>query len=297
MIRIYTLIFCILSFTASAQLGGGNLIDFDEFTSSSGTIWQEYHPFIIIDSTNSHNTWQVGHPNKSVFTSARSLRNAIVTDTIGHYPANDTSVFILKIPGYYPDTANSLAWMEFYYQLDIDSADVAKVEISEDSGHHWINLLDSLPFRYHWAGDPPVLSSSTIGWKRFTLSREIFRAISDTVQFRFTFISDSIDSTRDGWMIDDIEFEYSWEGIAAQIQNPNLISIYPNPSKGNIYLHTTKQYADSKITVYNILGQQVYHSEGPLPNGYLNLPLPDGTYTLKYAAGDEYCVKRIVIAK
>lgn len=261
----------------------------------------DYHPFISIDSTNSHNVWQVGKPNKAIFTSAYTPPNAIVTDTVGHYPANDGSIFILKLPGYYPffGAPLSIDFISFYYQLDIDSGDIARVEISEDSGHNWFNPLDTLPSIYWWAtwlADTPVFSQSTIGWKRFVLERQMFYSAPDSVLMRFTFISDDIDSVRDGWMIDHMEFVYSFEGVSL-LQNPNLISVYPNPSKGNIYIHTTKQYADAKLTIYNTLGQEVYHTESPPQNGYLNLPLPSGSYTLKYFGGDEYCVKRIIITK
>ena len=190
--------------------------------------------------------------------------------------------------------------MKFFYQLDIDSGDIARIDVSLDNRLHWINVLDSLPFCFSWPWgmDTPSLTTSSAGWTQFNLRYDaIDCGLPDSfVYFRFTFISDSIDSVKDGWMIDEIGVSYVSEGIS-KLQNNNLISLYPNPSKGNIYIHPAKQYADTKITVYNTLGQEVYYTESPQPNGYLNLPLPNGTYTLKYAADDEYCVKRIVIAR
>ena len=53
-----------------------------------------YKEAIEIDTVHyHHNIWQVGAPHKSVFTSAQSLPNAIVTDTANPVPPNDTSVF------------------------------------------------------------------------------------------------------------------------------------------------------------------------------------------------------------
>ncbi len=291
MIRFYTLILCLLSSGANAQHWGSNYISFDP----SDTFGLDYHQYIFVDSTYTYNTWQVGAPHKTVFTSAWPARNAIITDTVGHYPANDTSVFILKFPGYLTTEFGAFSQLRFWYQLDIDSGDIARVEMSLDSGISWLNLLDSLPPSFYWTSGTPVLTRSTTGWNQFTLLWGRDNVAPDsTMYFRFTFISDSSDSIKDGWMIDNLELDYSSESVP-KLQNPNLISVYPNPSKGNIYIHTTKQYADAKLTVYNTLGQEVYHTESPPQNGYLNLPLSSGTYTLKYFGGDEYCVKRIVI--
>src|SRR5680860_1850189 len=42
------------------------------------------------------NSWSIGAPDKTVFTSAYSPSNVIVTDTLDPYPMNDTSSFIIK---------------------------------------------------------------------------------------------------------------------------------------------------------------------------------------------------------
>jgi len=58
---------------------------------------------VFIDSVNfRHNVWQIGKPQKSIFKSAYSIPNAIVTDTINPYPINDTSSFIITHIVYYP---------------------------------------------------------------------------------------------------------------------------------------------------------------------------------------------------
>ena len=60
------------------------LINFD----SGDSLWNHA---IIIDTVNfRQNIWQVGKPNKSVFTSAMSAPNVIVTDTLNPYPPSDT---------------------------------------------------------------------------------------------------------------------------------------------------------------------------------------------------------------
>src|ERR1051325_6932797 len=49
---------------------------------------------LVIDSNMHHNNlWQVGVPQKTIFTSAHSFPKAIVTDVTNPYPINDTSSF------------------------------------------------------------------------------------------------------------------------------------------------------------------------------------------------------------
>jgi Secretion system C-terminal sorting domain len=287
--KLLTLIFCVATIPSFCQIwgtGSSGAITFD-----SGDVF--YQSLVKIDTVNfHHNIWQIGKPNKTVFTSAYSLPNAIVTDTLNPYPVNDTSVFIAKIPG--RDHAFPLQFIDFWYRLDIDSGAIAKVELSEDHGVHWINTIDSLPVVYSW-GSIPDFKHSTVGWKRLGLWRD-WTPCPDTIYFRFTFISDSVFANKDGWMIDNFSVGYWWEGYVPQILNNNLITIYPNPSKGNIYIHSNKQNAGSgSLSVYDMKGREVGKTKQLPANGYLNLPLPDGVYILKYFEGDEYCVKRIVI--
>ncbi len=52
---------------------------------------------IVSDSSN---VWQIGRPQKTIFDSAATLPNAIVTDTIGFIPLNNTSSFIISVHPY-----------------------------------------------------------------------------------------------------------------------------------------------------------------------------------------------------
>ena len=71
------------------------ILSFDDPSQFSG---------IDIDTiSNPNNSWQVGAPQKSLFTSALTPPNVIVTDTINPYLINDTSIFSLTFlagPGF-----------------------------------------------------------------------------------------------------------------------------------------------------------------------------------------------------
>ncbi len=291
--RLFTLLFIVVSFSAQAQwVDCENYITF-EYPDAL------YPIAVSIDTVNyPNNIWQIGKPHKTVFNSSLSLPNAIITDTINTYPPNDTSVFTLKLPGKIliaPSTFHFLYEFAFFYQLNIDTTTVATVEISVDNGMSWVNTLVSLPTYWLWASPIPNFSSSTSEWKQAKLAA-YGGTMYDTVLFRFIFISDTTLSTKDGWMIDNISVWYWCEGAADNIKNENLLSLYPNPSKGNIHIHSNAlQKQDAAVSVYNVLGQEVYKTENILPDGNLHLHLPDGIYTLKYFAGDEYCVKRVMI--
>ena len=146
-----------------------------------------YYPdslYISIDTIDYHNNqWQIGRPQKTIFNSAYSYPNAIVTDTLHPCLPNDTSVFIITTPSMYFGGEFS-----FEYELNIDSGDFATVEISEDGGANWVNLLTG--------------STSITGWENFSASFDD-TSFSYFYLFRFTLITDSNTSPRDGWMMDN----------------------------------------------------------------------------------------------
>jgi hypothetical protein len=291
--KLFTLVCCLfVAVLAKGQCYYGNL-DFDG-------AYTCYKKLIVIDTVNyHHNLWQVGPPHKVNLDSPYSAPNVIITDTLNNYPASDTSVFILKIPAWLP---SPYFWMmygplyrfSFEYRLDIDSNAKAYVELSKDSGSHWFNIVDSLSAPYYWdLGIVPRFDTSTNYWLKFDLTTGFVAAITDTLLMRFTLISDSAFSGKDGWMIDDIRMQYWWESVPL-LQNHNLITLYPNPSHGNLYFHTDKPHKDATIAISDMQGRQVYNSPAPA-NGFLNLQLPNGIYTLKYSDGEEYCVKQVII--
>ena len=248
------------------------------FTFDSGGT--NYANWIIIDTINyHHNQWQIGHPNKTVFNGAYSSPNAIVTDTLQLCFPNDTSVFILKVP--------KNAWLglqEFFfdYKLNIDSGDIAFVEISADTGHHWINI-DSSGLLYGM----PSLTTSTIGWDSVRLyviypNWESMFASIDTFLMRFTFITDTSLLPRDGWMIDNIMLGYDGESVPT-IPNNHNITLYPNPATASLNIQSTN--AIEEITITNLLGQ-IMTSPRPSPKEREVLSIdvatwPSGVYFVK----------------
>jgi hypothetical protein len=238
------------------------------------TLWQ--HAIYIDTIHYHHNLWQVGKPHKTIFDSALSLPNAIVTDTLNPYPSNDTSVFLITFPGnasgYWADL------FSFYYEINIDSSSVTKIEFSSDSGSSWINLHDSIPYGF---GYIPLLST-TPGWHYWSISLgggmdSYFH--NDSLKIKFTFISDNGTLGRDGWMMDDFEVIYEREGVPT-IENNKLVNIYPNPVATTLTISSTNEI--TTVAISNLLGQTIYSNDFNADKVQIDVAyLPAGVYQLK----------------
>jgi len=271
-----------------------------------------YNDRFIIDTANyPNNIWQIGEPQKTIFNSAHSYPNAIITDTITPYPPNDTSVFYFKVVSYNPTSSPphwyALVGFSFNFRLDIDSGEIAKVEISTDSSTHWVDLLaEDTTYDIMWINGKPDLSQSSNGWKYFDIQflswgnkiKSYPHYITrDTTLVRFTFISDSTDTSKDGWMMDNFRTYNVTENVET-ITNNNLISIYPNPAGDYIYIKANyNYYAKPEVVIYNLQGQEVYATKELPQSGYLHVNLPAGMYTLVYSTGTARAMKQLVIRK
>lgn len=256
---------------------------------------------IIIDTiSNPNNVWQIGVPDKTIFDSAYSLTHAIVTDTINPYPSNDTSSFILKHirPG---DIAgNESLQLNFWFKFNSDTlSDYGMVEASIDNGTTWINLLtEDTTYYFEWIDTKPILTGNSNGWQNFalelhTLTYEL--GYSDTLLYRFTFISDSVQTNKDGWMIDDFQLADWWEGIK-KYNNSDFINIYPNPSDGEIsILNQNKISNEYQIEIFDIGGKTVLKEESI--SNKLSLDLPNGLYLMKLSDNENTYLKKLIIEK
>ena len=141
MIRTIALIsvFSMLSLCGRSQSGSWPYITFFDFEDPSNVehLW-------IDTVSNPNNLWQVGQPQKTIFTSAFGGNNVIVTDTINSYTVNDTSSFII----YHTVQSGLLgtgdeATIQGVYWSDSDSLnDFWKIEFSPDNGATWVLISD-----------------------------------------------------------------------------------------------------------------------------------------------------------
>ncbi len=284
-------ILTVLMLTNTAFAQDDYFIDFDSPFS------QNDH--IIIDTlTNPGNIWEIGIPDKALFHYAHSPLHAIVTDTLNPYPVNDTSSFIIKHTrmGCW-GTFNYELNLYFWFMMDSDTlTDYGKVEVSIDNGLSWINLLSDTSYFIDWYELKPVLTGNSGGWQHFAANLyELTYQIgySDTLLYRFTFISDSIQTNKDGWIIDDFHLNDFWEGVD-EYKNSDLIDIFPNPSNGNFTIESDLlNKSKFRIEIYDITGNLFFNEV--LYSKHFKLDLKDGLYFMKIIDGENVYLKKLII--
>lgn len=231
--------------------------------------------------SDSNNIWQLGKPNKVFFDSAYSLTNAIITDTIYPYLANNHSYFDVKIGSNFNSPYGNRI-VGFKHKFDTDSLkDGGYIEASYDNGKTWTNVInqnsDSKPA---WFGTENMYSNKDsllngkIGFsgksKGWTYSRiqwvwvYVMKTIPDTVILRFNFISDSIQTNKAGWMIDDLMISRVDQGSSVNniSEHATYFEITPNPMNENSRIQIIgNSRINYTVSVLNILGQTIKNIE------------------------------------
>lgn len=263
-----------------------------------------WHAHIIIDPVqNRNNLWQVGHPQKNLLTSAVSYDKSIVTDTINSYPVNDTSSFEFICP--YISTNGYPYHVELsgFYFINTDTLkDYAKIEVSFDHGSTWIDFLNDPAYAaYRGMGTKPVFSGNTSTWRYFSLDlfplivHENFQ-LGDTLRCRFSFVSDSIQTNKDGAAFDDIAFTVFTEGVSDP-KYSDLVSVYPNPANNHIVLRNDAKAKLSKLSadIYDITGKLWYHNEAYSWETIATDRFPNGSYLIRFSDGKNVGMKKLLV--
>ncbi len=212
-----------------------------------------YNAILIDIDTVGSNVWQIGTPQKIIFDRASTLPNAIVTDTINFYPSNDTSRFIAKI------WLNFSNWgifaLQWKQKLDLDTAfDGGIIEYSIDTGKTWVNVFNN-PFVYSFYGFQTANQNTLAGgeyafsgtdstwrdiWLCFDLSWLQQFQWNDTVLFRFTFLSDSVNNNKEGWMIDNMLSHITLIHTIKETEQDKYLNVYPNPASNIVHIQAEK---------------------------------------------------------
>ena len=231
---------------------------------------------ILKQDTSYHNIWQLGKPDKPFFDSAYSIPNALVTDTIEPYDTLIDSYFDLILPSEQYYGYGIIIGFKHKYQTDT-LVDGGYIEVSYDKGISWVNVIhDTLYPSKEFNSENLYTEQDTLrggingfsgasdGWIytriQWVWAWPVDNYPPDTLMLRFHFISDSIQTNKDGWMIDNILISYADEGNAIQeVDKMNIkIEISPNPFDNST---TIKFKTVSKETltliVKNSLGQIV----------------------------------------
>jgi hypothetical protein len=108
---------------------------------------------------------------------------------------------------------------------------------------------------------------------------------------------------------DTTEWSETWsftiepiQGIEDQL-NENRMSLYPNPSSGNVYLeYNATEDAEIEVMITDLSGQalirkELYFNKGKSSHALDLSTLPNGVYILRYINGDKTFARKITLNK
>jgi hypothetical protein len=284
---------------------------------------EETSEYLKID-TSGQNIWQIGEPSKVFFDSAYSINNAIVTDTLNDYPLNNNSYFELKIGEfnynyYFPYDV----FIEIKHKFDTDTLkDGGFITVSYDEGLTWMNVIndtsgfwDITPYNGMSSGLNLYTENDTLyngeygfsgnsaGWVTTWFTWHIMPVksnrefLGDTMFVRFNFISDNVENSKEGWMIDDIKL-YSVDLGGGINENAKLdFKISPNPFSETAIINLN-DYRVIDLSLFDIQGkllrQNKYFNNQSVVINRENLKA--GIYFVKIATDDNLIgIKKLVI--
>lgn len=250
--------------------------------------------FVHID-TAAGNIWQVGKPQKIIFDSAATFRNAIVTDTVNNYPVNNTSSFYFNIKPY-AFGSNQILGVQWKQKLDMDKKrDGGLVEFTTDYGATWQNAFNN-PYVYNYFGFDPqnkdtlltgeyAFSGTDSTWQDVWLCYSLswMSMVSDSITVRFTFKSDGINNPREGWLIDNMHAHITMVHPVKENANGEYFNVYPNPAKNVINIEL-----DRRNEFHIIESLQLVDAQGKLMQEWKNVPTRFWIDVSKYANGMYY---------
>jgi len=263
------------------------------------------------------NCFQEGVPEKVFFDSAYSAPMALVTGVSGTYPVNSLSAFTVKIydPAWGYGGIDYGVTVSYWHKYDTDTLhDGGYIQYSKDGGASWTNISDPPGYFAQFFYDPenfanPVITggmaaytgksrmnnSSAYGWRNDSF-RICFLG-PQVAYVRFVFLSDSIASNREGWLIDNIRvLQEICEGVAEN-QHGNLLTVYPNPAGDFLTVQHSNAGNICSLSISDVMGRIWFRAEVFKGNTIDVRSLPDGMYLLQAKMGDTCYTRKIMVSE
>ncbi len=192
------------------------------------------------------------------------------TDTVNAYPINDTSVFIITniARGQGFEWPHTVVLAGQYFVNSDTLTDYGKIEFSPDNGITWVDMLNDTVGSWYWySAEKPILTGNSNQWKSFWINlAELGHYYDvqdgDTVLYKFTFISDGIQTNKDGLMYDDLHFEDWVEGTEEIGYDLIKSKCFPNPVKDELVISFDNNFNSKfELYIYNLVGSEIYNSK------------------------------------
>jgi hypothetical protein len=275
-----------------------------------GADTNEWNSLIINIDPDTSNIWQIGKPQKSIFDSASTTPNVIVTDTINYYPPLNTSSFTVSFVPWAPWGVLAVRWAQ---KLDLDTNhDGAIVEYTIDHGLNWNNVFNN-PYVYNFYGfqmenqdtlnsGEYAFSGTDSSWRDIWLCFDMsfLSTVTDTISFRYTLKSDSIDNNREGWMIDNMWIQLTlFHTVKSEMED--YMKVYPTMTNGIVNIETIKiqdYHIIESIQLIDLNGRVVKQYGKSPTKFYLDISDQiDGMYYLKVHTNKQTSTYPIILRR
>lgn len=269
----------------------------------------------LIEDSSEENLWVIGVPSKNYFDAAFAGMNCISTGLTANYPTDNHSHFDLVLSYFNVEHFPYSVYLEFNHKFDTDAGkDGGYIEVSHDNGASWKNVVWDQSY-CSGPADPeksknlysdsdtlfngePGFSGNSVDWINTRFGWEYCLVKNglesqDTMIIRFNFISDDIDTGKEGWMIDDIRL-YSTK-LSGAVENYNMRTclVFPNPAHEMLYVKSLIGESISSLRLMNFNGQILKTSQ---KQDFLPLnDIQKGIYILVVQTEIQSLIQKIVI--
>lgn len=297
----------LLIFIAGAAPAQAQQTAFSQYFDGADT--NKYNSILVQLDTGSGNVWQVGPPQKTLFDSAATAPNAIVTDTINTYPNDKSSAFQFGLRRY--SLRGNIVAFRWMQKLDMDFGhDGGAVEYSLDTGQTWISIFTDTNVYNFYGFDTTNADTLANGTHVFTGTDSVWRDVwlcyrnsyflqhGDSIIFRFTFYSDNVDSNKDGWMIDNMLIQETIFHTVNKTDPGKTLLVYPTITTGivKVSLGDEKGYIDNMVLV-NEQGQIVKRISVKGTKADFDIGgMPAGNYFLSVHTDKNIEIHRVVLS-
>jgi type IX secretion system substrate protein len=275
---------------------------------------------LFVDTTNTNNDWAVGSTSKPFFGSSSSLPNAIMTDTLNPYSSNNLSYFDLTFKAWDNSGFPYNMYIQFDHKYETDTLiDGGFITTSHDSGQTWQNVIFDSTSCFWCTSNGYQINSENLYTSNDTLANGEFgfsgssewkttilqwiwmlpvkQQPSDTMIVRFNFLSDGIQTNKDGWIIDNIVIgEVDLGSSINELSNKLEVSLFPNLVSSFFNYSVKDKESLESLTITNLEGENVFTIKKPKQSNKVNVSqFSSGVYFVKFNSKGKTSVKRIVI--
>ena len=233
------------------------------------------------------NSWNITYEDYT------SPDTSITDSPNGNYSNNEYSV--IELSNSINLSEASYAELSFNAKWHTESGyDYVQVEISVDNGQSWTpqcgKYTKTGSDSHENAMDEPLYDGLQESWVNETISLSDY--LDNEILIRFKLVSDNW-QRRDGFYFDDLKVKILSNNLDLIDIDLDNINAYPNPVSDILYINTNLNYYN--ISIYNMLGKQIYRTADNSGNTVINLSLfPHGVFLLKLNNGKKIKTFKII---